>query len=428
MIIKCPECGHQVSDKAPVCPSCGVEIAGHLIKCSHCGETYLKEEGICPNCHHSEAVSQKSFIESLPKDSRQEDGEEQVVEESEQPINTTSEIGSNPAMTDSSSYEPVVSMEVDIDNDEPIAIAEPILAETDMPLDIPEEEKKKNNHVALLVSFLIALIISIVLVFFYKQGTTSRNSENDDFIAAIESKDPQVLQKFLTDYPNAPIAHTDSVKACLVRLKRNNEAWATVLATNSREAYVSYLASHPNSPHKSEIEKRLDELDWAEATAKNTEESYLGYKEREPKGAHNKEADELLKKLLDHTASAEDQATAINAIRQLLVGMNTKNKQKIAGAVASSFSFLGSTGATASNIEEYMRNRLYQADVKTINWHLGTADEVTTEKSDESGAEQHVAIPATLEIQREGGTSRKQYQLHAVVKEGKIISINWTAK
>ncbi|WP_234396417.1 hypothetical protein [Prevotella dentasini] len=66
--------------------------------------------------------------------------------------------------------------------------------------------------------------------------------------------------------------------------------------------------------------------------------------------------------------------------------------------------------------------------MKTINWHLGTADEVTTEKSDESGAEQHVAIPATLEIQREGGTSRKQYQLHAVVKEGKIISINWTAK
>ena len=54
MIIKCPECGHQVSDKAPVCPSCGVEIAGHLIKCSNCGELYLKEEGMCPNCHHTE--------------------------------------------------------------------------------------------------------------------------------------------------------------------------------------------------------------------------------------------------------------------------------------------------------------------------------------------------------------------------------------
>ena len=46
MIIKCPECGHQVSDKAPICPSCGVEIAGHLIKCSYCGEIYLKEDDV----------------------------------------------------------------------------------------------------------------------------------------------------------------------------------------------------------------------------------------------------------------------------------------------------------------------------------------------------------------------------------------------
>ena len=29
-IIKCPECGHEVSDKAPVCPWCGVPIAGHV--------------------------------------------------------------------------------------------------------------------------------------------------------------------------------------------------------------------------------------------------------------------------------------------------------------------------------------------------------------------------------------------------------------
>ncbi|MBO4660573.1 MAG: hypothetical protein J5610_03845 [Prevotella sp.] len=32
MLINCPECGHRVSDKAPVCPQCGVEIAGHVTK------------------------------------------------------------------------------------------------------------------------------------------------------------------------------------------------------------------------------------------------------------------------------------------------------------------------------------------------------------------------------------------------------------
>ena len=29
-IIKCPECGNPVSDKAPFCPKCGVEIAGKI--------------------------------------------------------------------------------------------------------------------------------------------------------------------------------------------------------------------------------------------------------------------------------------------------------------------------------------------------------------------------------------------------------------
>ena len=46
-IIKCPECGHQISDKAPVCPSCGVEIAGKTEKCPNCGEVYFKSEGAC---------------------------------------------------------------------------------------------------------------------------------------------------------------------------------------------------------------------------------------------------------------------------------------------------------------------------------------------------------------------------------------------
>lgn len=29
-LIYCPECGHQVSDKAPTCPNCGIEIAGKV--------------------------------------------------------------------------------------------------------------------------------------------------------------------------------------------------------------------------------------------------------------------------------------------------------------------------------------------------------------------------------------------------------------
>ena len=50
-IIKCPECGHQVSDKAATCPSCGVGIQGKITKCPECGEIVLNDQILCPNCH-----------------------------------------------------------------------------------------------------------------------------------------------------------------------------------------------------------------------------------------------------------------------------------------------------------------------------------------------------------------------------------------
>lgn len=52
-IIKCPECGHQVSDKAATCPSCGIGIAGRVMKCPDCGAVVFKEQELCPNCHSS---------------------------------------------------------------------------------------------------------------------------------------------------------------------------------------------------------------------------------------------------------------------------------------------------------------------------------------------------------------------------------------
>ncbi len=50
-IIKCPECGHPVSDKAPTCPTCGVEIAGKITTCTNCGTAYFSNLNMCPNCH-----------------------------------------------------------------------------------------------------------------------------------------------------------------------------------------------------------------------------------------------------------------------------------------------------------------------------------------------------------------------------------------
>ena len=56
-MIKCPECGRQISDKAPFCPCCGVAIVGKIIKCPQCGEVYFSDQEMCPNCHHVTRLS-----------------------------------------------------------------------------------------------------------------------------------------------------------------------------------------------------------------------------------------------------------------------------------------------------------------------------------------------------------------------------------
>lgn len=50
-IIKCPECGQQVSELAANCPGCGCPINGNIDHCPECGEIVLKTYAECPKCH-----------------------------------------------------------------------------------------------------------------------------------------------------------------------------------------------------------------------------------------------------------------------------------------------------------------------------------------------------------------------------------------
>ena len=52
-LIKCTECGKEISEKATSCPNCGAPIGNvqsNTKFCKHCGESIDKECVICPKC------------------------------------------------------------------------------------------------------------------------------------------------------------------------------------------------------------------------------------------------------------------------------------------------------------------------------------------------------------------------------------------
>ena len=416
MIIKCPECGHQVSDKAPICPSCGVEIAGHLIKCSYCGEIYLKEDAVCPNCHHSastdNSVNEDDVKTEPVKDDSQNNGDYSEAEPSSVELVVSAESIEEEPRLDGTPTQDTLTIE------SPSSDAE--VSTDDM---IVKPESKNNNHTPLFVSLLIALVICAVLLFFYKRGND--NHEAEEYKIALKSNNRQVMEQYLEDYPNAPLIHINSIRDLLKQTQQNNDEWGRVIQQNTIASYKAYLETHPNTSYKNEILKRVEELYWNEVVNQNTEAAYLGYREKYPKGIHVKEADEKLKIMLDNTSTPSEEKVAVSAVRQFLQGVNSKSTSKIEGVTASSFNFLGAGGATIADVSKYMREKLYQADVKEITWQLGTVLNATTDKSDDGTTVQKITIPARLEIVREGGKGSNKYTIKAQIENGKITAINW---
>lgn len=416
MIIKCPECGHQVSDKAPICPSCGVEIAGHLIKCSYCGEIYLKEDAVCPNCHHSastdNSVNEDDVKTEPVKDDSQNNGDYSEAETSSVELVVSAESIEEEPRLDGTPTQDTLTIESP-SNDTEVSTDDVIV----------KPESKNNNHTPLFVSLLIALVICAVLLFFYKRGND--NHEAEEYKIALKSNNRQVMEQYLEDYPNAPLIHINSINNLLKQTQQNNDEWGRVIQQNTIASYKAYLETHPNTPYKNEILKRVEELYWNEVVNQNTEAAYLGYREKYPKGIHVKEADEKLKIMLDNTSTPSEEKVAVSAVRQFLQGLNSKSTSKIEGVTASSFNFLGAGGATIADVSKYMREKLYQADVKEITWQLGTVLNATTDKLDDGTTVQKITIPARLEIVREGGKGSNKYTIKAQIENGKITAINW---
>ncbi len=316
-IIKCPECGDKVSDRAKTCPHCGVAIAGQLTICPDCGEVILKDVGQCPYCHCIINGAELTYVPPVQQEHRQ----------------------------------PERGHEAD---------------KSDTPPEEQPRKKIKNIYAVVIVSVVLALIVVLLGLYFYQ--TALRQNEQHAYENAMLSAEPAVLQNFLDVYTDAPSQHADSIKMRLDRLRQIDREWAKALASGRRDELANYVKRYPGNIHVTEANLKIDSIDWQTALNENTPEAFKIYIDEHPDGANVPEARDRYDQLDALRVTPEDQAKVAQLMKNYLNALAQRDENGLMVLMASPVKqYMGVDMPTREDVAGHMRN-LFEADVTAVDF------------------------------------------------------------
>ena len=432
-IIKCPECGRQISDKAPTCPNCGVEIAGKIIKCPHCGEIYFSSQEMCPNCH--EIASAGYRIPTTVASG--------TTVRTETPARTETPMDSTET---SAPAGPAASVNPPTPPTPPTPPVPPV-RQTPMAAgnggngnngngygngkygNNPENEaqqkaKKMSARSILIISLVFSVLVCGILYYFYDNA--NRNKENEAYEYAMQSSDPMVLQSYLDTYKDAEEAHRDSIMAHLEMLKSIDQDWTNALVSGSKQALEDYLQKYPNSPHKQEAWNKIDSIDWNVAKAADNVQAYQAYLDAHADGAHIEEAENAMKKAKSRDLQPEEKQMVSGLFRQFFQSINSHNADGLSATCEDILSsLLGKTSATKADVVTFM-DKLYKDNVANMNWHINNDYQIKKREVGEEDYEYQVQFSAVQNLDlTDGSKKQNNFKINAVVSPaGKVSSFN----
>ena len=418
-IIKCPECGRQISDKAPACPNCGVPIAGKIVRCPQCGEIYFKDQEMCPNCHHltprgetlvQGQVGNISFDNN--RDSQPQSGSSSQT--SEKQLNETRKPQPPTPPKANNSYQRAEARDAQ-------RVVPPTSSDHRQ-----KPEAPKKSHSALIIGLILAVLACGICFYFYNNSKSSKEEEAYEF--AMKSDDPTVLQTYLDTNPDAPEAHRDSVEAKLESLKQTDIDWTNAVVSGSRTALEDYLTKHPNSEHKADALHKIDSLDWIDATNGNSEQSYTTYLNEHANGEHVDQANNALKLLKAKTVQPEEKAMVSAVFRHFFQAINAKNEDGLTATVAPLMSnFLGKTDATKADVAVFL-SKIYKDDISNMNWHINNDYKISKKEVGDEEYQYNTTFSAIQKVDKTDGTSTStRFNIKATIgPDGLISSMSMT--
>lgn len=367
-IIKCPECGHQVSDQAKTCPSCGIEIAGKVTKCPECGDVVFNDSDECPNCHH-------------PLN---------IPEVKPQPVTPRPEVTEGQETS-------------------------------------PAKGGMKKTYVVLIVSFVVALLAVFVSLYFYK--TTQDKNEMDAYENAMASGEPAVLQNFLDVYTEAPQEHRDSIMAHLELLRKVDTEWDNAVRSGSKTALERYIQLHPGSIHVTEARLKIDSLDWLAATTADSPEAYQAYIDSHlDNGLHLDEARIMFDKSDARRVTDDDRQMISNLFSNYFTALANNEEASLTETLSGVLgSFLHKENATKTDVMTYMKKLHAPDDITGMTFSLNNDWKIEKTDAGDGRYKYTVTFSVDHRITR-NDTSKETFSTYNVVAgvspEHKICDLN----
>ncbi len=478
-MIKCPECGHAISDRAPSCPSCGAKIENEVVKCPVCGEAYFKEQAECPHCHHRTAnastmenehpnnvvppapqspsagvadtnipqqPSNNAYVQPTvtPVAAQQQQnvyGNGQGMQsQASQPVNNAYQGQPVQPTQQQGGYQTQPPQPTQQQGGyqaqpaQPTNGAQPQFGNPQQPQygQVPpqtpppgaQQPQNKNILTIALISVVALLFIGLGAYFFFG---SSGNKEQQAYEYALNSNDPAVLESYLNNYRDADPMHRDKISQQLAQLKQSELDWTNTMVSGSKTALADYLSKYPNSTHKAEAERKIDSLDWLVAKKTNTAEAYNLYVTEHPNGVYIDEANNSLNVAKTKNITPKEKEMLALVFRSVFRSINDRDDEGLTSNFSDFLSsFLGKSNASKSDVIAFL-NKIYKDDITAMEWRANNDMKITKREIGIDEYEYSVDFSAKQKIEREDEDQETEanYRIKAKVNpDGKITELN----
>ncbi len=478
-MIKCPECGHVISDRAPSCPSCGAKIENEVVKCPVCGEAYFKEQAECPHCHHRTAnastmenehpnnvvppapqspsagvadtnvpqqPSNNAYVQPTvtPVAAQQQQnvyGNSQGMQsQASQPVNNAYQGQPVQPTQQQGGYQAQPPQPTQQQGGYQAQPAQPTNGPQpqfgnpqqpqygQVPPQTPppgtQQPQNKNILTIALISVVALLFIGLGAYFFFG---SSGNKEQQAYEYALNSNDPAVLESYLNNYRDADPMHRDKISQQLAQLKQSELDWTNTMVSGSKTALADYLSKYPNSTHKAEAERKIDSLDWLVAKKANTAEAYNLYVTEHPNGVYIDEANNSLNVAKTKNITPKEKEMLALVFRSVFRSINDRDDEGLTSNFSDFLSsFLGKSNASKSDVIAFL-NKIYKDDITAMEWRANNDMKITKREIGIDEYEYSVDFSAKQKIEREdeGQETEANYRIKAKVNpDGKITELN----